>query len=181
MGALLIEDLPSYTYDDYKLWEGEWELIYGVAYAMSPAPMIEHQSISNKIARFLDEALQECSKCQSLLPVDWKIDEETTVQPDNLVICDKPTHKAYLTKAPKIIFEILSKSTASKDKNLKYKLYESEGVNYYIIVNPDDKVAKVYQLHNGKYIKLLDASDEAVEFKLEACEKSLHFDFSKIW
>ena len=181
MGALRIEDLPSYTYDDYKLWEGEWELIYGVAYAMSPAPMIEHQSISNKIARFLDEALQDCTKCRSLLPVDWKIDEETTVQPDNLVICHEPRNKAYLTKAPKIIFEVLSKSTASKDKNLKYKLYEAEGVNYYIIVNPDDKVAKVYKLHNGKYIKLLDASDESIAFELDACEKSLEFDFSKIW
>ena len=181
MGALELEDLPSYTYEDYKLWEGEWELIYGVAYAMSPAPMIEHQNISSNIAWQLKEKLQECENCRSLLPVDWKIDEETTVQPDNLVICHKPTHKAYLTKAPKIIFEVLSKSTASKDKNLKYKLYESEGVNYYIIVNPNDKVAKVYKLQDGKYIKLLDASDEVVNFELDSCEKSLAFDFAKIW
>jgi len=181
MGAVRVEDLPNYTYDDYKLWDGEWELIYGVAYAMSPAPMIEHQSISNKIARYLDETFQDCEKCLSLLPVDWKIDEETVVQPDNLVICHKPTHKAYLTKAPKIIFEVLSKSTASKDKNLKYRLYEQEGVEYYIIVNPDDKIAKVYQLKDGKYIKLLDATDESVEFSLGACKKTLKFDFAKIW
>lgn len=46
MGAIKLEDIPRYTYDDYKQWEGQWELISGVAYAMSPAPMIEHQSIS---------------------------------------------------------------------------------------------------------------------------------------
>ncbi len=132
MGAIRLDEIPHYTYDDYKLWDGEWEVIYGVAYAMSPSPMIEHQRISSKIARYLEELFQECEVCRSLLPVDWKISEDTVVQPDNLVICHKPTNKAYLTKAPKIIFEILSKSTASKDKNLKYKLYEEEGVNYYI-------------------------------------------------
>ena len=42
MGALKLEDLAHYTYDDYKIWEDDWELIYGVAYAMSPAPMIKH-------------------------------------------------------------------------------------------------------------------------------------------
>ena len=117
---------------------------------MSPAPMIEHQSVSSNIAWQLKESLKGCIKCRSLLPVDWKISDDTIVQPDNLVICHEPTHKAYLTKAPKIIFEVLSKSTASKDQNLKFNLYEEEGVSYYIIVNPDDKVAKVYSLKNGK-------------------------------
>ena len=181
MGAIRLDEIPHYTYDDYSLWEGEWEVIYGVAYAMSPAPMIEHQSNSSKIARYLDEALEGCKECKSLLPVDWKIAEDTIVQPDNLVICHEPLHKAYLTKAPEIIFEILSKSTASKDKNLKYKLYEQEGVKQYIIVNPDDKVAKVYKLHNGKYIKVCDAVDEKVTFEIQKCSQTLDFDFSKIW
>ncbi len=181
MGAIRLEDIPHYTYDDYKLWNGDWEIIYGVAYAMSPAPMIEYQSISSKIARYLDEALEKCHKYRSLLPVDWKISEDTIVQPDNLVICHEPTHKAYLTKAPKIIFEILSKSTASKDTNLKFKLYEEEGVNYYIIVNPDDKVAKVYSLKDGKYTKVCDATDERIMFTLNECSNNPEFDFSKIW
>lgn len=79
MGTLKLEDLPSYTYEDYKLWEGKWELINGIAYAMSRAPMIKHQSISSKIARYLDEALESCKFCQALLPIDWKIDENTVV------------------------------------------------------------------------------------------------------
>ena len=176
-----LEDIPHYTYDDYKLWKGEWEIIYGTAYAMSPAPMIEHQNISSNIAWQLKNLLQNCQQCRSLLPVDWKIAEDTVVQPDNLVICHEPLNKAYLTKAPKIIFEILSKSTASKDQNLKYKLYEAEAVQYYIIVNPDDKVAKAYELKNGKYIKICDASDETVNFDIKNCENTLNFDFSLIW
>jgi len=181
MGAIRLNDLPHYSYDDYVRWEGDWELIYGVAYAMSPAPMIEHQTISSNIAWQLKEVFANCHECKSLLPVDWKIAEDTIVQPDNLVICHKPTNKAYLTKAPKVIFEILSKSTAAKDKNLKYKLYQEEGVNYYIIVDPEEKVAKVYELKDGKYIKMCDASDEKVTFEVKECQKSISFDFSKIW
>ncbi len=179
MGALRLEDLPRYCYDDYKHWEDKWELIYGVAYAMSPMPMIKHQRISSNIDWQLKELLKNCQKCIVLLPVDWKIDEETVVQPDNLVICYEPKHESYITKAPKIIFEVLSKSTAHKDLNIKYSLYEKEGVLHYVIVNPDDNLAKVYHLENGKYIKVIDAIDESVKFNLENCE--IEFDFSKIW
>lgn len=178
MGALEINDLPNYTYEDYCIWEGKWELIDGVAYAMSPMPMIEHQSISSKIAYNLEGALKGCDKCRALLPVDWKIDESTIVQPDNLVIC-YPAKGAYITKAPSVIFEILSKSTASKDTGLKFRLYEREGVKYYIIVDPVEKLAKVYELRDGKYIKMVDATTETATFSLSEC--SFDFDFSKIF
>jgi len=182
MGALKLEDLPYYTYDDYKNWEGnDWELIYGQAYCMSPAPMIKHQSISNKIAHFLYEALQECKHCQALLPVDWKIAEDTIVQPDNSVICHEPQNEAYITKAPKIIFEILSKSTAKKDKGIKFDLYEEEGVSYYIIVDTKEQIAKVYELKDGRYIKVIDASDETVTFNIKECNNTISFNFAKIW
>lgn len=181
MGALKLEELPCYTYEEYKRWEGQWEIIYGIAYAMYPMPMIKHQHISNNIAWELKNQLKDCAMCKALLPVDWKISEETIVQPDNSVICHSPEHEAYITKAPKIIFEILSPSTAKKDTGLKYDLYEKEGVAYYIIVNPNDNVAKVYELKEGRYIKVCDASDEKVSFEISECGKSIEFDFAKIW
>ena len=179
MGAF--DYLPRYTYEEYIKWEGDWEVIDGVAYAMSPAPMIKHQSISSKIAKNLEDIFENCQHCQVLLPVDWKIKDDTIVQPDNLVICEKPTNPAYITKSPKIIFEILSKSTANKDLHLKYDIYEKEGVNYYIIVDPDEELAKVYELYHGRYKKVCDATDDKVEFELKECKEKLIFDFSKIW
>lgn len=182
MGVLKLEDLPHYTYEEYKAWEGnDWELIYGQAYCMSPAPMIKHQRISNNIGWELKNLFKDCKKCQVLMPVDWKIAEDTVVQPDNSVICHEPANEAYISKAPEIIFEILSKSTAKKDKGIKYDLYEQEGVKYYVIVDPDEEIAKVYRLHEGKFIKVCDASDEKVEFKLSTCSDKMEFDFSKIW
>lgn len=35
---ITIQDIPHYTYQDYEKWEGDWELIRGIRYAMSPAP-----------------------------------------------------------------------------------------------------------------------------------------------
>ncbi|MDO8845693.1 Uma2 family endonuclease [Methylicorpusculum sp.] len=173
------EDLPHYTYEDYVQWEGRWELIYGLAHAMSPSPSIAHQAISQHIASQLERGLENCEECRALLPVDWKIDEETTVQPDNLVFCGELEKSAYLSKAPKLIFEILSKATAHKDRTTKFKLYEREGVKYYVIVDPLDSIAKIYHLQEGRYIKILDASKESIEFDLGKCR--IHFDFAKIW
>ena len=171
--------LPHYTYENYKEWEGKWELIGGIAYAMSPAPMIKHQKISNNIAWLLKEQLEECIECEALLPIDWKISEDTIVQPDNLVVCNEDLQKAYITKAPVMIFEVLSKSTAKKDEGLKFELYEQEGVLYYIIVNPDDEVAKVYELKEGRYTKLKDTTNDKIKFKFKECE--MEIDFSKLW
>ncbi len=179
MSNLHFEDLPHYNYEAYVQWEGRWELIHGVAHAMSPTPNIMHQAISQNIASQLARALENCQECHALLPVDWKIDEETTVQPDNLVVCGELEPAAYLSKAPTLIFEILSKSTAKKDRITKFNLYEQESVRYYIIVDPTERLAKVYHLQDGRYIKLLDASKDTVEFHLGKC--SVLFDFSKIW
>ena len=178
MSRLRIEELPCYTYDDYVQWEGKWELIHGIPYAMSPAPTIQHQAISHKVDVALAKSLEQCEHCQALLPVDWKIDNSTTVQPDNLVVCDKPEGQ-YLTKAPALIMEILSKSTASKDQNTKFRLYQEEGVKHYIIIDPKEQVAKVYQLQEGKFIKVMDATNESCNFDLGKCQ--ITFDFATIW
>jgi Uma2 family endonuclease len=180
MLALNIEDLPRYNYEDYKLWDDRWELINGFAYAMAPMPMIRHQNISSKIARYLGEAFENCKFCQVLMPVDWKISDDTIVQPDNSVICHNPKNEAYITIAPKIIFEILSKSTAKKDIGIKYDIYEKEGVEYYIIIDPDENMAKVYKLKNGKYIKMGDMTNETIDFKIKECS-NIKFNFGKIW
>ncbi len=181
MSVLMLKnkDYPYYTYEDYKNWEGRWELISGTAYAMSPMASPKHQRISSRIDWQLNNLLKDCQKCKAYLPVDWKIKEDTVVQPDNLVLCYEIDDKPYITKAPTLIFEILSKSTALKDINLKYELYEKEGVNYYVIVNPNDESAKVYKLNNYRYVKVADVSDEKIKLNLNNC--NLEFDFGLIW
>ncbi len=171
--------LPHYVYDDYRRWEGRWELIDGIAFAMTPAPAIKHQMISQLIAAQLQEVLKECRECRALLPVDWKVNEDTVLQPDNLVVCYEPSG-AYLNKAPTLIFEIVSPNSLLRDTELKFAIYEKEGVKYYCIVFPDDRIVKTYGLSNGRYMKIGEFSDETMTFDLtDSCHFS--FDFAKIW
>ena len=172
------EELPHYLYEDYAQWEGRWELIEGIPYAMTPSPNFRHQRISLKIARLLDESLDGCDDCRAVLPVDWRVTEDTVVQPDNMVICYQPSG-AFLTKAPALIFEILSPSTAEKDRRTKYSIYEREGVSYYCIVDPENKAIEIYRLDDERYVKQLDAVDERFVFDLGKCR--IDFEFARIW
>jgi Uma2 family endonuclease len=181
--ALRIEDLPQYTYDDYMQWEGRWELIRGIPYAMTPAPTIDHQIISSKINWQLRNLMQGCNRCEVLSPVDWPITGDTVVQPDVLVVCDTPKNIGVtrLEVTPVIVFEILSPSTANKDRIIKYRLYEQAGVKYYCIVDPEAKNAAVFSMQNQKekYREEKDFKDGKIFFDLGPCR--IEFDFSRVF
>ena len=178
MSPLKAEHLPHYTYADYAQWEGRWELIHGVAFAMAPAPSPRHQMVSQKIAAELERCLSTCPQCHALLPVDWRIADDIVVQPDNLVICHEP-EGPYLTQSPHLIFEVLSPSTALKDRNIKYELYEKAGVLYYCLIDTQKNQATIYKLVNGRYVKEATVSKEYFDFDWEGCR--LSFNFSTIW
>ena len=171
--------IEYYTYDDYVNWEGDWELIDGIALAMAPAPMRKHQSLEFQIAKELDKELDEdCSLCEVLSEVDYKIDEDTVVRPDIVLTCGE-TNEAYLTKTPQIVVEIISKSTAKRDEIHKFALYEKEQVKYYILVYPDDLIAKVYKLENRKFY--LDGRLDVETYNFENTSCKVKIDFQKVF
>ena len=80
----------------------------------------------------------------------------TVVQPDICVICDpeKLDDKGCIG-APDWIVEIISPSTAKKDMNEKYDLYESSGVKEYWIVFPKEKFIMVHLLNDKGVYQLI--------------------------
>ena len=174
-----VAQILNYTYEDYKNWEGSWELIDGIPVSMAPAPMKIHQKIASEFFFQLKQALNEdCEGCEVLYETDWKVSDATTVRPDIVLSCHDEG-EAYLTKAPKIVIEILSPSTAQKDETIKFDIYEEEKVQYYILVYPNDVKAKVYTLDKNRYTKVGDFSDEKLIFDELECE--LELDFEKIF
>ena len=167
---------PQFTYEDYLLWEGRWELIDGMPYAMSPAPAADHQKINGRLWSIFEDTLQaNCDKCEAFLPIDWKINENTVVQPDLVIVCDK-LKKKYLDFTPSITVEILSPSTAFKDRHEKFELYEQEGVQYYLIVDPQFKKIEIYELKEEKY-QLTSVHPSAITFALkEGCQFSVNLE-----
>ena len=182
MDALKFEDFKYYTYDDYKEWEGLWELIDGVAYAKAPTPSPKHQRVVANVCKELDKNF-ECSNevCEFYIsPIDWKIDETTVVQPDVALFCEEPT-KQYFTKTPPLVVEVLSKATAYKDVTVKFDLYQKEGVKFYIIIEPESEVADIFELEDSEY-KLLKkcTNKDEFEFEIESnCKTKI--DFAKVF
>ena len=171
--------LPRYSYRDYEAWEGRWELIRGIPFAMSPSPNLRHQKINTKLAWCFTESLQQFSNCIPVIPVDYRLDDHTILQPDLLVISDEADGQ-YLDDTPELVVEILSPSTADNDRELKYQLYQEEGVPYYLIVDPVTETIEVFH-HQGTYelVATLHKESPAFEFRTRLCTFS--GDFSKIW
>ena len=170
---------PHYTYDDYCQWEGKWELIEGMPYAISPAPIPEHQRTSFKLSMCFEMSLTSCKNCKVYPPLDWKIEEDTIVQPDIIIVC-KPILKKFLDFKPALIVEILSPSTASKDRGEKMELYQSQQVKYYLIVDIKFKKIEIYQFVEGKY-DLVAISPINFLFQFEDANCSADVNFLGIW
>jgi Uma2 family endonuclease len=143
--------IPRYTYSDYCLWEGEWELICGHAYSMAPSPFGPHQRVSREFSTAISIQLKKKScKCEAFSDLDWNIDDENVVRPDVMIVCGEKVMK-HLEYTPTWILEILSASTAFRDQIVKKELYAEQGVKYYLIADTDKKTVTIYELINGEY------------------------------
>ena len=168
--------LPHYTYEDYKNWQGDWELIEGIPVALA-SPKYLHQRTLTRLAAVLEETLEECDKCNVVVELDYIVSHDTVLRPDASVVCDEVDD--YILKAPEIVFEIVSESTVERDEGVKKDIYEREGVRYYCILYPDRRMAKVYRNTERGFLKLRDVSAEKLTLELDEC--MLEIDFSKVW
>lgn len=169
--------LPNYTYSDYLHWEGRWELIEGIPFAMSPMASPRHQKIASELNFEFSKLLKEGNcQCSVYQPIDVKINENTVVQPDLLIIC-KPIEKQYLDFAPCLVVEIISPSSRLKDKITKFELYQNFGIKYYVLIDLDDDSVTAYQLNNeGKYIQM----ENPLQFDIQV-DCKIEPTFSEIW
>ena len=164
-----------YTYDDYIHWEGDWELIDGIAYAMAPSPLKTHQNLLFKLAISFGNAIKNCKKCKAFVEMDYKVDEENVLKPDLSILCKEDKEERFISIAPDIIVEVISKSTARRDEKIKFKIYEEEGVKYYVLAYPDEKKVKIYKNINHKFIKEGDFRENSYKFETDECEFEVDF------
>ena len=176
-----------YTYADYCTWDdGErWELIDGIPYAMSPAPLVAHQAVVGNLHYQLFNFLKGHLCRVYLSPFDVRLnpdtDDDTVVQPDLLVVCDKSKlDKRGCNGAPDMIIEVLSPSNTRRDTVLKLNTYKRAGVREYWIVDPDTKAVSAYLLKDGEYIiRAYADADTAPVHILEGCTISLQDVFAE--
>lgn len=151
----------GHTVEDWKTWEGRWELINGVAYDMTPAPSVEHQRVSMRFSLVIGTALEDAKKkagsgdCECFAaPIDLYLpDQQSVFQPDLLIVCDPSKVAPHgIVGVPDLVVEILSPSTASRDTVKKRWAYEAAGVPEYLIVDPVEKFGTLLRLEGGHFV-----------------------------
>lgn len=174
----LAQPTSGFTWSDYRTWpDGErWELIDGVAHAMSPAPSIRHQEVVGRLFSRIEQPLRGRPCRPFVAPTDVKLSETDVVQPDVLVVCDPARiTPGHIEGAPDLIVEVLSPGSSARDLRDKKALYERAGVREYLVVDPLEHYAIRFLLGADGYDRgTVFAAEECLRFAtLEAVEVPL--------
>ncbi len=158
--------------------ESKSEYWNGEIVAMSGA-RIDHQQIVSNITEFLGSKVRgRCRIFPSEMKV-WVKKRNKFFYPDLTIICDKPSF--YKTRRdtidnPKLIIEVLSKSTASFDRAEKFLSYQTlDALDEYVLISQDKALVEQYiKREDGNWIyKATNGLESSVEFSSVKTELSL--------
>jgi len=129
-------------------WE---ELIDGKIVAMSPRPTVNHTWVSENITSIF-RAFLKGKKCTPFGDgYDLYLTDDERFVPDFMLVCDRDKIKPNgIYGAPDLVAEVLSPSTARRDRKHKKEVYGQCGVREYWLVNPVDKSVEQYFLENSR-------------------------------
>lgn len=134
--------IPHYTLEDYRQWEGDWELIDGIAIAMTPSPFGPHERVVSRLSRIIGVQIEQsaCS-CEVYTNLDWVISNDTVIRPDLMVVCGEQPQR-HLERPPVLVAEVLSESTRNRDLVAKRGLCREQQVLHYLVIDPDAKTVE---------------------------------------
>ncbi|MDE2865705.1 MAG: Uma2 family endonuclease [Gemmatimonadota bacterium] len=126
-----------------------YEFIGGRLY-MTPAPVIRHQRVLGRLWSALMRILVDSGRGEVFsapLLVEFPGTEER-VQPDLLFVSNERRAiigEKQILGAPDLVVEILSSTTAHRDRGIKLDLYARVGVRQYWIVDPVEDSVDVWR------------------------------------
>ena len=130
---------------------GEYEIIDGKVYMMA-RPSIKHSEVEYNITNIFKKYLKG-KRCRAFNEVDVFLDDDNNFVPDVMIVCNPEIiEDDGIHGAPDLVVEILSKSTARRDRLQKFHIYAKSGVKEYWIVDPINKSVEVYHLIDGVFI-----------------------------
>ena len=147
--------LEEYLEFDYNA-EGRYEYFDGEVFDMSGGSP-EHSLLGSRISRLLGNQIDAkgCSvynsevqiKVPAMLPYRYG---------DVSALCGKPIYEDLgnqrLLINPTLIVEVLSPSTESFDRDLKFKAYKSiESLREYLLISQNEKFVTLYTKYNEKF------------------------------
>jgi Uma2 family endonuclease len=169
----------------YRRWDYEGlpdqprcELLFGRLYAM-PSPSLPHQAVLQTMWLHLHRIAQASGGRAYAAPLDVTLADHSVVQPD--VIYVSPACFAVLQRriegAPDLLVEILSPSTARRDRGEKLVLYAQSGVREYWIVDPEVRQIEFLVNDAGRFVV---AVPDAGRYQSQSLPEA-HLDVADFW
>ena len=148
--------VAKFTYEDYMCTPDDkiYELLDGELIQI-PTPPTAHQGTRRDIGIPLYVFVRESGLGEIFfVRLDVVLSDLDVVQPDILFVCKDRSHiitEVNIRGAPDLVIEILSPSTAQRDRTLKRTLYARHGVREYWLADTDAKNVLVLTLEDGDY------------------------------
>jgi len=145
-----------FTRADYERLPEDFrvELIEGGLLKMTP-PTLGHQEAALRIC----EALRAIARDRTFMgPVGVLVDDENVLVPDVVVLRSRPPLGARYVTDPLLVVEVLSPSTADRDRGVKAGLYLRAGADEVWLVDLDAGTAEVRRPEGGRTFR---GDDEA--------------------
>jgi Uma2 family endonuclease len=146
--------LGPYRDADYRTLpeEPRCELLFG-RLVLTPGATFEHGEVVALLASLLRDHVEGHGGRLAVAPVDVALAEHSVVQPDLIWVSRERAGRvgARVEGAPDLVIEVLSPSTAQRDRGEKLALYAAAGVTEYWLVDPDSKLFEFLVLGEGRY------------------------------
>lgn len=145
------------TYEDYCALPDDglrYEIIEGFLFS-EPSPRRAHQQVAANLLMILRAHAREHDLGEVYIaPFDVILDRRTVVVPDLVFVAQARagvvTERA-VEGTPNLIVEILSPSTARRDRVAKLNAYARRGVPHYWLVDPAARTLEAFELAGGSY------------------------------
>jgi Uma2 family endonuclease len=124
---------------------------------VSPTPTPKHQDATGNIYFLLRQLVPAIGGKVFAAPLSVYLDEDNVPEPDVIWVAANSrciSTETRLEGPPDLLVEVLSPSTAHKDKIQKFKLYERHGVRGYWIVDTAHRLLEAWTLVEGRFVSL---------------------------
>jgi len=169
------------------LWQtpddgNRWEIVHGEVH-VSPPPDVAHQTTALNLASLLRAHARNLDLGDVwVAPIGVVLGKAIGVQPDIVYVAkerlDIVQEKA-IFGAPDLVIEILSPSTATRDRGIKKEAYEQSGVAHYWMIDPKRHTLLALHLQSEGYVIEAEVNG-AAQFRPQLFP-TLTIRLSEIW
>jgi len=162
------EHQGSLTYRD--LWcapedGNRYEIMEGEVY-VTPPPSVTHQRVSGNLGRILmNHVVAHDLGIVLLAPVGVVLEKLSGVQPDIIFVARRRlsiVQEKAVFGAPDLVAEVLSSSTAARDRGVKKDLYARSRVQHYWLLDPRKQTLQAFRLQRDAYTRAAERTGKAI-------------------